>query len=70
MFLANHEVAAVLAAAALSVFSPAERTDSPLLVTAAIDTTPSVLSASPIFTVSPILAVSAVFSAASFRNVG
>jgi len=68
-FSANHEVPAILAAAALSVLSSAKRPDSPLFITPAIDTTSSVLAASLVISVSPISAVSAVFSGASFGNV-
>jgi hypothetical protein len=68
--LTNHEVAAVLAAAALSVLSSAERPDSPLFNTPAIETASSFLPASSIKAAASVIAVSAVFSRAPFGNVG
>jgi hypothetical protein len=69
VFLANHEVAAVLAAAALSVPSPAERPDSPFLITPAIDAAPSILPGSSVASAPPIRAISTVFAGAPFGNV-
>jgi hypothetical protein len=70
LFSVDHQVAAVLAAAALSVLSPAERPDSPLLVAPAIKAAPAILSTPPIFTAPSINRSPAVFSGATLWNVG
>ena len=69
MILAKHEVTAVLAAAALSVFSSAKGPHSSLLVAPSINTTSSILPASSVIPLSSISTYSALFSGAPFRNV-
>jgi hypothetical protein len=66
----DHEVAAVLPAAALSIFSAAQRPDSPLFNTPAIDTTSSLLSGSSIKAAPAVARLSPITPAASFGNVG
>ena len=67
--LVDREIAAVLAAAALSFLSWAKRSDSPLLRTSAVDTTSSIMSAPSIFSVSAVARLSLLAPAAPFRNV-
>jgi hypothetical protein len=69
MILADHEVAAVLAAAALSVPSTAQRPDSLFFKASAIDTASSLLSGSSIDPVPSIETFPAVLSAATLWNV-
>jgi hypothetical protein len=69
MFLVDHQVAAVLAAAALSVLSSAERPVSPFFKAPAIDTASSLLSGSSINPAPSVKSFPAIFSGASLRYV-
>jgi hypothetical protein len=69
MFLVDHEVAAVLAAAALSVPSPAKRPDSFFFKAPAIEAASSILSDSSIKAAPAVARLSPITPATPFRNM-
>ena len=70
MILADHEVAAVLASAALYAPSTSQRPDSPFFKAPAVDTASSIMSAPSILAVSAVARLSPVLPEAPFRDMG